>query len=94
MHPSKVDRKRLRVLTDLPNVGPATAGDLIRLGYENPSDLKGADPVELYERLCRITGQRHDPCVLDVFMSITSFLAGGTPKHWREYTAQRKRQFG
>ena len=37
MHPAKVRREAVRGLTDLPNVGKATAADLHRLGiYSNP----------------------------------------------------------
>lgn len=92
MNPAKVVRSRVRQLTDLPNVGTATAADLRLLGYETPADLRGADAVDLYRRLCAKTRSRQDPCVLDVFLSITDFVAGGKPKPWWEYTAERKRR--
>jgi hypothetical protein len=76
VHPSKVDRTRLRTLTDLPNVGPAMAGDFVLLGYETPQQLVGADPQALFDALCERTGVRQDPCVLDTIMSVTRFLAG------------------
>lgn len=91
MNPQKVDRARVRQLTDLPNVGKAVAGDLHLLGVESPAQLAGADPFALYERLCRITGQRHDPCVIDTFMSITDFMNGQPPRPWWEFTAARKK---
>jgi len=90
VHPSRVDRARLRVLTDLPNVGPSIAGDLRRIGIERPMQLAGKSPLALYERLCDLTGVRHDPCVLDVFMSITRFVDGGPSLPWWDYTAERK----
>ena len=77
MNPAKVRRTQLRVLTDLPNIGAATAADLRLLGIETPQQLVGRDAWELYESLCRKTGVRHDPCVIDVFLSITDFIAGG-----------------
>jgi hypothetical protein len=40
------------------------------------------------------TGVRHDPCVLDVFMSITRFMDGEDPKAWWDYTPERKRMQG
>ncbi len=92
MNPAKVVRNRVKQLTDLPNVGPATAKDLVLLGIESPAQLAGKDPVELYRQLCRKTRSRQDPCVLDVFLSITDFVAGGKPKPWWEYTAERKRR--
>lgn len=91
MHPSKVDRARLRVLTDLPNIGPAMAGDLRLLGIERPEELVGRDPFALYGELCALTGVRHDPCVIDVFIAITRFMHGEEPRPWWAYTAERKR---
>lgn len=91
MHPEKVDRKSTLRLTDLPNIGPALAKELKRIGIETPGQLAGRDPVELYGQLCEVSGRRQDPCVLDVFMSITDFMNGGEPRVWWAYTAERKR---
>jgi len=91
MNPSKVVRENIRKLTDLPNIGKAGASDLELLGIEKPDDLVGLDPYEMYERLCILTGSRHDPCVIDVFISVTSFINGGEPKVWWAYTAERKK---
>jgi hypothetical protein len=93
MHPAKVDRTRLRTFTDLPNIGPAMARDFVALGYERPQQLEGVDPFELYRALCKRTGVRQDPCVLDVFISVTRFLAGDDPQPWWTYTAERKRHY-
>lgn len=93
MSPSKVDRNAVRQLTDLPNVGKAIAADLRRLGIHAPRDLLGCDPLEMYDRLCRVTGQRQDPCVADVFIAVTRFMAGEPPRPWWTYTAQRKDLF-
>lgn len=90
MNPSKVVRENVFKLTDLPNIGKAGAADLELLGIEKPSDLKGQDPYEMYERLCFLTGSRHDPCVIDVFISVTSFIKGEKPRAWWDYTSQRK----
>jgi hypothetical protein len=94
MNPSKVDRNRLRHFTDLPNIGAAGAADFALLGYTSPAQLAGLDPLSLYRALCLATGQRQDPCVLDVFMSVTDFLGGGAPRPWWEYTGERKRRYG
>lgn len=94
MHPAKVQRSRLNRLTDLPNVGPATAEDLKLIGIHTPHQLVGKNPVVLYEALCVKTGVRHDPCVLDVFMAITRFMDGEAPKAWWDYTPERKRMQG
>lgn len=91
MHPSKVDRARLDKLTDLPNVGKEFARDLVLLGITSPSQLKGRDPVALYDELSRRTRARQDPCVLDTFISLTRFMNGDAPQVWWAYTAERKK---
>lgn len=90
MSPEKVDRSYLARLEDLPNVGPATAADLRRIGIRTPHDLCGRDGYALYDMLCRETGTRHDPCVIDVFLSITHFMNGGNALPWWSFTEQRK----
>jgi hypothetical protein len=94
MNPSRVSRARLDAFTDLPNIGRAAAKDFEVLGYKIPSELTGADPLQLYQRLCKATGTRQDPCVLDVFISVTDFLAGGEPKPWWQFTERRKQLYG
>lgn len=91
MHPAKVDRTRVRQLTDLPNIGPAMAADLRLIGIAHPEQLRGRDPFDLYDELCLATGSRHDPCVIDVFMSITAFMNGAPARPWWEFTPERKR---
>ena len=91
MNPAKVERSKVRKLTDLPNVGAATAGDLQLLGITEPKQLIGQSPFALYDELCAKTGVRHDPCVIDVFMSITRFMGGEAPQSWWAYTEERKR---
>lgn len=94
MHPDKVRRETTNKLTDLPNIGPSLAKDLRRIGIDTPEQLIGRDPVELYGKLCEVTGTRQDPCVLDVFMSVTDFMNGAKPKVWWAYTPERKRLSG
>lgn len=90
MHPAKVCRDLLLHLTDLPNVGPATARDLRLLDFDHPAQLAGQDPRELYERLCELSGTRLDPCVLDVLVSVVRFMDGEEPRPWWHYTPERK----
>lgn len=90
MHPNRVDRTRVVALTDLPNVGEACAKDLRLLDIFTPNQLEGRCPFEMFETLCEKTGARHDPCVIDVFMSITRFMAGEEPRPWWAYTDERK----
>ncbi len=79
-------------LEDIPNVGPAIAGDLRRLGITSPAGLFGRDPYAMYEELCHITGQRHDPCVLDTFIAVVRHMAGEPKQPWWNYIAERKRE--
>jgi len=90
MNPAKVNREKLNRLTDLPNIGKSLATDLESIGILHPNDLIAQDAFALYEKLCQKSGTRHDPCVIDVFMSITDFMNGGKPRVWWEYTPQRK----
>jgi hypothetical protein len=83
-----------QTLEQLPNVGPAMAGDLRLLGLNHPRDLQGQDAFRLYRELERTTGHRQDPCVLDTFMAIVDFMNGAAPKPWWAYTAERKQLHG
>lgn len=56
-----------RTLSSLRSVGPAAIKDLKLLGIESVDSLKDKESMDLYERLCRITNAKHDPCVIDVF---------------------------
>src|SRR5262249_36011856 len=85
-------RREVARLEDIPNVGPAVAGDLRRLGITLPSELHGRDPYAMYDDLCRLTGQRHDPCLLDTFIAAVRYMAGEPKKPWWKYTAERKRE--
>ncbi|TDK68500.1 helix-hairpin-helix domain-containing protein [Sapientia aquatica] len=87
------ERTQFKKLEDLPNVGKATAADLRLLGITQPDQLRGQDPLHLYQELCRITGQRHDPCALDVFMAVVNFMEGGPELPWWEFTAERKKTY-
>lgn len=80
-----------RRLLDIPNIGPAMAGDLRKIGVERPEQLAGKDPYALHERLCALTGVRHDPCVIDAFISAVRFMEGAPPRPWWHYTGERKR---
>ena len=85
-------RRQVVRLEDIPNVGPAVAADLFRLGITSPDELLGRDPYVMYDDLCRITGQRHDPCLLDTFIAAIRYMAGEPKKPWWAYTAERKRE--
>ncbi|MHC4403053.1 MAG: helix-hairpin-helix domain-containing protein [Planctomycetota bacterium] len=84
--PSTVGR-----LEDLPNVGPKIAAKLRAVGVRSPEELAENDPFELFDRLLEKTGNRCDPCVLDVFISAVRFLHGEPAAPWWSYTEYRKK---
>ena len=71
---------------------PRLAADLRQLGIKTPAELPGRDPYAMYDDLCRITGQRHDPCLLDTFIAAVRYMEGAPKKPWWKYTAERKRE--
>jgi hypothetical protein len=85
-----VKRPGLERLEDLPNVGGAIADKLRTIGVEQPADLVGRDPYELFDHFARQSGTRPDPCLLDVFISVTRFMSGEPPRPWWAYTSERK----
>ena len=92
--PKAASAAECRTLEQLPNIGPALAADLRSIGIHHPRDLRGKDAFVLYQKLCAVTGQRQDPCVLDTFMAATDFMRGAAAAPWWAYTAQRKALFG
>jgi len=58
------DKRRLQ---DLVSVGPAMLRDFELLGIRSVAQLARHKPESLYEKLCRVTGQSQDICVLDTF---------------------------
>ena len=79
-------------LEHLPNVGPTVAGYLRRAGVNRPGDLVGRDPYAVFAEVCRVTGQRLDPCLLDTIIAAVRFMGGEEAKPWWAYTAERKRE--
>jgi Pathogenicity locus len=77
-------------LTALPNVGPAVARMLRRVGIERPEDLRDRDPEELFARLCVLDGRGHDPCLLDAFTAAVAYAGGAPARPWWEYSRERK----
>lgn len=91
MHPDRVRRETTETLTDLPNIGPSMAKTLERIGIRAPQELVGRNALELYEELTQVSGTPHDPCVLDVLMSVVDFMNGSEARVWWQYTPERKR---
>jgi hypothetical protein len=57
----------IRRLQDLISVGPAMLRDFDLLRIRSVAQLAKQNPKRMYTRLEQLTGQRQDPCVLDVF---------------------------
>jgi hypothetical protein len=87
----KIDRMRVIALEDLPNVGKSIAANLRMIDIRTPQELRGRDPYALYDALNRVTGVRHDPCLLDTFIAAVRFVDGAPARPWWKYTAERKR---
>lgn len=85
-----LDRETISQLEELPNVGKAIAYRLRLIGINHPKELTGKDPFKLYYELCTTTGERHDPCVIDTFLSIVHFMESGEPLPWWAFTDERK----
>lgn len=78
---------------EIPNVGKRIAADFKKLGFSAPQQLKGKNPFKLYQRLCRLTQTRQDPCVLDTFMAAVDFMNGKPAKSWWAFTGERKKKY-
>jgi hypothetical protein len=77
-------------LLSLMNLGPATQKDLALLGITTKAQLAKASPDELYKRLQKITGKKHDPCVWDTFAAIIHEANTGEKIPWWHWTPRRK----
>ena len=89
-HDHNTPRSTVTHFAQIPNVGPATVGDFHVLGLRTPQDLIGRDPIAMYNTLCERTHQRHDPCVIDVFIASVRYMEGAPSTPWYAYTAERK----
>ena len=87
----KRKREKLTRLEDIPNVGTAIAANLRQLGIAQPADLLDREPYQMFNDLCRLTGQRHDPCLLDTFIAAVRYMQGEPKKPWWKYTVERKK---
>lgn len=64
-------------LTEIPGIGPSLARDLHLLGYNKVTELIGAKPQAMYEKLEKITGGHQDRCVLYTFRCAVFYAEGG-----------------
>jgi len=87
-------RNEIKNFQDIPNIGKAIEKNFILLGIKEPFELIGRDPYQMYSDLCNVTCKRHDPCVIDVFISAVRYMEGGPPKKWWEFSKERKEKLG
>ena len=85
-----------RRLEDLISVGPAMLRDFDLLGIRSVKQLARQNPAWLYQRLCRLTGARIDPCCQDVFTAAVAQarnpLLPAEQCQWWYWSRQRKAQ--
>src|SRR6266704_3215405 len=84
-----------RQLGDLISIGPAMLQDFELLGIRSVAQLARQNPQRMYARLNRLSGQRQDPCVLDVFCTAVAQarnprLAAEKCQWW--YWSKRRKQ--
>ena len=83
-----------RRLQDLISVGPAMLHDFELLKIRSVQQLARQDPVKLYRKLCRITGERMDICCQDVFLAAVAQarnpLLPAEQCQWWYWSRQRK----
>ena len=84
------NREIVSELEHLPNIGKKMANYLEIADIKSPQSLIEKDAFDLYDKLCKKTGKKFDPCVIDVFMSAIDFMEGSEPTPWWKYTSKRK----
>lgn len=87
----KKSKQKSELLT-LMNVGPAVLKDLHLLGIEKIIQLRNESPDHLFEKLQKITGKKHDPCMWDVFAAIIHEAQTGEKLPWWKWSAIRKKE--
>ena len=86
-------REEISDFQEIKNIGPSLADDFRRLKLRKPQDLIGKNPLKLYEKICKVDGAFHDPCVLDCFIAAVEFMNGKPPQVWWAYTDDRKKKY-
>jgi hypothetical protein len=85
-----------RSLRDLVGVGRSIEADLRSLGVKTVTQLSSCDGEDLYHKLCRKTGTRQDPCVLDTFRCAVAQARNPylplEQRNWWWWSRQRKQE--
>jgi len=80
--PSMSEAEIIKELKLIPGVGESIATDLYHIGIRRIDDLKGKDPLELYDQSNRFAGCVQDICLLYVFRCAVYFAE--TAAHERD----------
>ena len=83
-HPKELVKDLMRI----PGVGKSIANDLLNININSVEDLKGKDPLDLYNRSNEYAGVVQDRCLLYVFRCAVYFAENPDPepeklKWWR-----------
>ena len=84
---------KVKKFIDIPNIGPAVAKRLLLIGLQSPRQLKNKDPFDLYQKSCKLSKMREDPCLLDTYMAAMDFMNGASRRPWWFYTKERKQHY-
>lgn len=82
-----------RKLEQIPTIDPSITNDLRGIGIHAPAQPIGQDPDAWYQRVNRITGLRHGPCLRDCLIAAVRFTEGSEAVPWWTWTAERKLSF-
>ena len=66
-------------LQKIPGIGKNMEQHLRALGYDTIASLRGADPEEMYARVCAMCGASLDRCVLYVYRCAVYFAETARP---------------
>ena len=90
---STMQRRELKALV---SIGPAMLRDFEILRIRSVAQLARQEPKEMYERLCGMTRQRQDPCVLDTFTAAVAQARDPelppAQRQWWFWSRERKRE--
>jgi hypothetical protein len=85
--------KILKQFQTIPSIGKACSLDLWNMGFRNINELKGQNPLLLYEKLNTVTGVKHDICMLYTFRCAVYYVTEKTPEkkklnwwYWKDKT--------
>jgi hypothetical protein len=72
----------IKELTKIPGIGKSAAKDLLSIGIESISDLKGKNAEQMYDLLNRVSGFTQNKCFVYAFRCAIYYAE--TPKEIQE----------